>query len=292
MKEAPMGRAQIKKELIHVNAGRNEPPRYAEAIYYEREDKQVICFSTQLSCSVGCAFCASPGPEKTVNLTAGEILAQINYFGADINMGKVTLLSVMGEGEPLLNYSNVMKALKLAVKHEAFQGVGGVKIALSTSGAAPAKIKQLAKHNRFYTKYDEAPVPFKLQVSLHFAGIEKRVKYMKNAASLRGLQEALSCYTRDKGAHAAPVELNIALIDGVNDSLYDAVLVVANFPEYHIKVSKYNMIERAEFKPATDQKTAAFVAHLDMVGMSVEYHETDGSGIGGACGQTRGMRKS
>jgi 23S rRNA (adenine2503-C2)-methyltransferase len=269
----PMGQATVQKDLIELPSG-----NFAEAIYFDRPEKQVICFSTQLFCAVGCAFCASPGKEKTINLTTGEMLLQIGtmmrrYGRSD----KVILFSFMGEGEPLLNYKNVLPLL-----HKLPEAYPNCRISLSTSGVAPDKIIALAN--------EEFAVPFKLQISVHVCDEETRNWFMPHAKSIPAIKDALLKY--HTLCPERSVELNFALIKGVNDSLVDAVNIVNEFPQEYIKISKFNPLIKSDFESPSDEHIQDFVDYLIDRGLTVEYHQTDGSGVGAACGQTRGMKKS
>jgi 23S rRNA (adenine2503-C2)-methyltransferase len=99
----PLGEATVIKDLIELSSGHK-----AEAIYYNRPDKQVICLSTQLSCAVGCVFCASPDGNKTVNLSMLDMLEQIAEMDFYAEDDKIMLFSFMGEGEPMQNYASLI----------------------------------------------------------------------------------------------------------------------------------------------------------------------------------------
>lgn len=268
MELIPMGKAPVNKELIEVSSG-----RFAEVIYFNRPEKQVICFSTQLNCAVGCDFCASPGTGPTINLSADEMLAQVHHMLKQADPNKLMLFSIMGEGEPLLNYKNVME-----VMHELPSLHKECKISLSTSGAAPDKIKRLAE-----VEFD---VPFKLQVSIHAIG-PGRKKLMPQAKSINEIKYAIEYYHHKKPD--APVELNFTLLKGVNDSYRDAKMICDYFREEYIKISKFNTVIDSHHKSSDDSTIDAFVQYLRDRGLTVEYHQTDGSDVSAACGQTRGM---
>ena len=270
MEAIEMGRATVQKDLIALPSGNS-----AEAIYFSRPEKQVVCMSSQLNCVVGCAFCASPGPDKTTNLTTDEILYQIDEMMKYSETDNIILFSFMGEGEPLLNYKNVIAAIYALPKK-----YSNCKISLSTSGAAPDKIMDLANEN--------FGVPFKLQVSLHSLDPETRNWFMPLAKDIDTIKKTIDFYHANNDG---PVELNFALLEGVNDSLDDAKRIIKMFPNEHIKISQFNPIERNQFESANPETIAKFVKELEDASVSVEYHATDGSGIGAACGQTRGMRK-
>ena len=276
MDQIPMGEAQVQKDLIEVFNG-----NHAEAIYFNRPEKQVVCFSTQLNCAVGCAFCASPDAEKTtVNLTTGEMLNQIysmmSRHSTDAEDGKVVLFSFMGEGEPLLNYKNVLGTMRHLEQH------GNCRISVSTSGVATDRIVDLAR--------EKFSVPFKLQVSIHSMDPDVREWLIPLAKPIDDIAQAIHEYHMITEFEDRPVELNFALLKGVNDSIADAEEIADTFPNEHIKISQFNPIIRSKLESASDADIGAFVMHLRERGVSVEYHMTDGSNIGAACGQTRGMR--
>ena len=269
MEQIPMGEAPVQKDLIQVSSG-----RMAEAIYFNRPEKRVICFSTQLNCAVGCVFCASPGPGRTINLTKDEILHQVAHMRAtydtELSYDKPMLFSVMGEGEPLLNYKNVIAAL-----HEISQTYDDAKFSLSTSGAAPERIKELA--------HEDFGAPFKLQVSIHSMYEDVRFRFTPLAKPISEIKKAIDYY---HAHNDGPVELNFALIQGVNDQIDDVEAIVDVFRNEYIKISRYNPIENDKFKASSNYEW--FVGQLRWYGLTVEYHATDGSKVGAACGQTRG----
>lgn len=268
----PMGEAPVHKDLIPVG---ND--KFAEAIFFNRPKKRVICFSTQLSCAVGCAFCASPGPEKTTNLTVQQMLQQIVVMMKRYSPPEPTnpiLFSFMGEGEPLLNYHNVLNLLHMLPDLYRDQTV---KLALSTSGPRTDKIEALAR--------EDFGVPFKLQVSIHSVNPEVRQWLIPQAKPLNQIRDAIDYYHR---YNSGPVELNVTLMKGVNDSTEDARQLAEWFGNRYIKVSQFNPVDNAPFLESSD-RYQEFVQELKAFGaMQVEYHATDGSKIGAACGQTRG----
>lgn len=269
MEQIPMGEAPVQKDLIAVGSN-----RMAEAIYFNRPEKRVICFSTQLNCAVGCVFCASPGPGRTINLSKDEILHQVAHMRAtydtELSYDKPMLFSVMGEGEPLLNYKNVIAAL-----HEISHTYDDAKFSLSTSGAAPDRIRELA--------HEDFGVPFKLQVSIHSMQEDVRSWFMPLVKPIPEIKEAIEYYHAHNNG---PVELNFTLIEGLNDSMVDVKAIIDVFSDEYIKVSRYNPIEKDQFKPSSNYEW--FVSQLRSAGLTVEYHATDGSKVGAACGQTRG----
>ena len=262
----PMGEAPVILSLIELT------DKKVEACYINRPEKQIVCFSTQLSCAVGCKFCASPGPEKTVNLTWREMIQQCHEMLVDMDPDKVILFSVMGEGEPLLNYYNVvgaMKRLPLLFPN--------CRLALSTSGAAPRRIVALA--NEPFT------VPFKLQVSMHSLDPIIRKELMPLAHSVEDVINAMQAYremTVDR-----PIEINIALMDGVNDRDEDLDLIKKHLDtSWYLKFGQFNEVPGLPYTGS--KRIQEFVDILRGEDYTVEHHASDGSKSGAACGQTRG----
>lgn len=255
----------------------------AEVIYFNRPDKQVICLSTQLSCAVGCKFCASPcSTEKTVNLQVEDMVNQVEYMMQNYvqDREKVILISFMGEGEPLLNFNNVVASM--GRMEDQYKDLN-IKFSLSTSGAAPDKLAALG--------LIPFTVPFKLQVSMHTLNPQIRRWFMPQVKSVMDVKNALNVYHNLKPD--APVDLNYVLIDRLNDTNDDLYYITSMFPDEHIKISKYNSVgDRDVFESPSEEHTKWFVDRLRQAGMSVEYHETDGSSIGAACGQTKGRNEN
>lgn len=252
-----MGKAPVDKVLVKLPSG-----NLAESIYFERPEKQVICVSSQLSCAVGCTFCASPSEKsKTVNLSTEDIIHQVNQMGGHTN--KVMLYSFMGEGEPFLNYDNVIGAMRVLEKRP------NCKISVSTAGY---KIRKFA--------LEKFSVPVKLQVSIHSCNEETRKKIIPASKSIHEIRDDIEYFHSHSDA---PVELNFTLMDGINDSDEDMLLIKNMFPNEHIKISKFNNIN------STIKGSKRICKCLDILdGMDVEYHETDGATKFAACGQTRG----
>lgn len=267
----PMGEAPVQKVLIDLGE------RKAEAIYFNRPEKQVVCFSTQLSCSVGCTFCASPGPEKTVNLTYKEMLQQCHEMLKDnLIKDKIILFSVMGEGEPLLNYNNVVKTMHCLPMY-----YPNCRLALSTSGAAPKRIIDLA------SEYFD--VPFKLQVSMHTLDAKTRKVMMPLAHSVEEIIDAMEIYRKHRKEN--PIEINFTLMNGVNDRDEDLELIKKYLDtSWYLKFGQFNKVPGIAF--TASRKTKAFTDSLRADGYTVEYHASDGSKTASACGQTRGENET
>jgi len=276
-KQIPMGQATVIKNLIELPSNNK-----AEAIYFDRPEKQVICISCQTSCAVGCIFCASPDGNTTVNLTEADMLFQIDHMSANItNFDKITLVSFMGEGEPMQNFSNVWNTIMHTWKIYSTP----IKYSISTSGAKPQNIKRLGDN---YAEWKDV-FDLKLQLSLHASNDMDREKLVPNSKPIATLMEALDYY-KDV-TNNSPIDVNYVLIDGVNDSIANAqelIGIVGN--NYHVKVSKYNKVPWLDFKESSH--TDEFLAVLKEAGISYEFHMTDGEKNQAACGQTRAIKDS
>ena len=267
-----MGQAAVIKDLITLSSGHK-----AEAIYFNRPDKQVICLSTQLSCAVGCVFCASPDGNKTVNLSTADMIEQIEQMEQYAEDGKLMLYSFMGEGEPLQNFSSLCDTIDWLNEGRSIYPYP-FKVAISTSGVKPKNIRKLAdylvKHSGIVTK---------LQLSLHAPTDAGRKKIMPVSKPLTDVMDAMEYYrTTTKG----PIDINYVLIKGVNDSVDDAHELTDLCQNFHVKISKYNDVPWLDFEESDNKD--AFLAVLDDTGLSYEYHMTDGEKNNAACGQTRG----
>jgi 23S rRNA (adenine2503-C2)-methyltransferase len=264
----PMGQAPVLKRLVDISSAK------VEAIYLNRPEKQVVCFTTQLNCPVGCKFCASPSPEAAMNLTTQNMVQQCTEILEENAVpGKVILFSVMGEGEPLLNYHNVVAAM-----HQLPALYPNCRLALSTSGAAPKRIVDLSE--------EDFSVPFKLQVSMHILDAEKRKRIMPLVKTPREVIDAMEVYRANKPD--GPIELNFTLMDGINDTYNDIEDIKAHLDTgWYIKLGRYNEIPTAPFSGS--KRVEWFANELRANGYTVEVHASDGSKDGAACGQTSGL---
>lgn len=273
-KPIPMGQAAVIKELIDVPSGHQ-----AEAIYYNRPDKQVICLSSQLSCAVGCVFCASPDDNKTVNLTSDDMIAQIDAMAEHANSDTVMLYSFMGEGEPMQNYANLVDTIDHLIK----TSKSPFRVAVSTSGIKPAAIVKFA---HYVASVADEEVTIKLQLSLHAPTDGGRKRIMPLTKPLADVMGAMNEYRRITNGE---IDINYTLIKDLNDTIDDAQALVELCKAYHVKISKYNNVPWLDWTESDN--TEAFLAVLETLGLSHEFHMTDGEKDNAACGQTRGRDK-
>jgi 23S rRNA (adenine2503-C2)-methyltransferase len=217
----------------------------------------------------------SAGRRFRRSLSAKELVEQCENIVTDRKLllaKKPILFSCMGEGEPLLNYKNVVAALKkLAKDHPR------VRLALSTSGIVPRAIRALA-HEQF-------TVPFKLQISLHAPDDRLRRAIMPRSAPIKDVVAAAKYY---KKISDRSVEWNYVLLAGVNDSQKCAQKLAALLGAgEHIKLNAFNGYSDAAFSGSRMAKISAFMRTVKNSGCSVEYYRTNGTDIAAACGQLK-----
>jgi 23S rRNA (adenine2503-C2)-methyltransferase len=172
----------------------------------------------------------------------------------------------MGEGEPFLNFGNVVDVLKqLGTQHP------NSKLAMSTSGVKVGLLKQLA--------FEEFPVPFKLQISVHSTYNHVRSEIMPHAAPLNNVCSFLPEYINS----GKDLEFNYVLLDGINDSEREAERLAEIANGITIKLNMLNPTPNSPYQFSTNFKS--FCEALDKAGANYEFYKTNGSDINAACGQ-------
>lgn len=237
-----------------------------------------LCVSTQVGCRINCAFCASGIGGLVRNLTAGEILGQIVAVNRDeggtLEKRAVTNVVLMGSGEPLDNYDNVTKFLRLLGDADGIN-ISERNVSLSSSGLAP-KIKQLADDGFTVT----------MTLSLHAPTDEIRLKMMPvtKAYGIKEDIDALHYYFEKTGRR---VILEYAMVKGVNDSDECAVKLAAlvrGFP-CHVNLIRLNKVKEKNL--SCSDNCDRFLKKLESLGVSATLRRSMGSDIEGACGQLR-----
>jgi len=244
-------------------------------LFGERSDRFTLCLSTQVGCAYGCKFCASGLEGWKRNLTAGEIVAQI-IETERATKTRINNLVFMGMGEPLANYANLMQALAL-INAPWGLGIGARHITVSTSGLAP-QIRELAGQ----------PLQIRLALSLHGATDEVRLRIMpvNRKYPLAELLDACAEYQEKK---RKMMTLEYILIEGVNDSLEQASLLVKHARRLHAKVNliPYNTVEGLDWRRPGDPAIDRFAAVLHAAKITATVRREKGHDIDAACGQLR-----
>ena len=239
-----------------------------------------ICISTQVGCRMGCEFCASTKDGLIRNLEPSEMVGQILTANKDIGAKEgerlITNVVLMGSGEPLDNYDNVIKFVELINHHKGFN-MGKRSISISTCGLVP-KIIELA----------DSDIGVTLSISLHAVSDEARKKIMPIAKvySLDELLKAAKYYADNTGRR---VVFEYALVSGVNDSLQDAekLFEITRDINCLINLIQLNPIEGGTLNRPSTSRADAFFAQLHKKGAQITRRRELGTDIGGACGQLK-----
>ena len=240
-----------------------------------QSDRHTVCVSTQVGCAYGCRFCASGLNGWKRNLTAAEIVDQVLQLQR-LTAQRVSNIVVMGMGEPLANYDNVLRALRILNAPWAL-GIGARKMTISTVGLAP-QIRRLAGE----------PLQIRLAVSLHGATDEVRNKIMpvNRKHPLKELIEACEYYHLTRGRM---LTFEFILIEGVNDSLEQAHKLAALAARLRAKVNliPYNPVEGLPWRRPDRARCKAFQHVLQQRGVTSTLRTEKGADINAACGQLR-----
>ncbi len=234
-----------------------------------------ICVSSQIGCKMGCKFCASTGINFVRNLTSGEIVEQIIRVEQDTGE-RVSNVVLMGIGEPLDNYKNVVNAIRL-INHPKGLNIGARHISISTSGLVP-KIYQLAEEN----------IQCTLSISLHATDNQKRSSMMpvNNTYPIEELLQACKDYTAKTNRR---ISFEYALAKDNNDNLEDAKQLVKLLKGMlcHVNLIPINKIENGKFDKSSNESIMKFRDYLNEHGIVATIRRELGSDIDAACGQLR-----
>ena len=249
-----------------------------EGVLMKYKYGNTLCVSSQVGCRMGCKFCASTLGGLVRNLSAGEILGQVLAVNA-LYKGKeryVTNVVLMGSGEPLDNFDNIVKFLQLVSDPQGLN-VSLRNISLSTCGIVP-NIRKLA----------DLQLPVNLTLSLHnpFNDERKSIMPVTNAYSVEEAVEACKYFFEKTGRR---VIIEYTLIDGQNDSYAHALKLASLLRgmSVHVNVIALNPVKETGLKATSETVLKRFLQHLDKLGISATRRRTMGQDIEGACGQLR-----
>lgn len=247
---------------------------HIESVLMEYSYGNTICVSTQVGCKMGCRFCASTIAGYKRDLTAGEILGQI-YTAQRESGRKISGVVLMGIGEPMDNYDNVVRFLKLLSCPQGF-GMSLRHVSVSTCGIVP-RIYELAELNLGIT----------LSISLHAPDNAERSAIMpvNDRWDINELMAACRNYFAKTGRR---ISFEYALIDGHNDTREDAKKLAALLSDFvcHVNIIPVNKIKERSF--TSDRKAAhRFQQYLNELGINATVRRTLGADIEAACGQLR-----
>ncbi|MDO5015661.1 MAG: 23S rRNA (adenine(2503)-C(2))-methyltransferase RlmN [Eubacteriales bacterium] len=247
-----------------------------EAVIMEQSYGHSLCLSSQVGCTMGCRFCASTGLAKARNLSRGELLGQFLLAEQLIAPAKITNLDLMGIGEPLDNYDEVLAFIRRLVDPD-HRNFSARKICLSTCGLVP-QIKRLAKEG----------LPLTLTISLHAPWQELRSEIMpiSRAYPLNELMEAANYYFEQTGRR---VSFEYALFAGVNDSpeAARALAQLLHGLNCHVNLIPANPVPGTDFQSVGREGAEKFLAILTHKGINATLRRSFGKDIQAACGQLR-----
>ncbi len=246
-----------------------------EAVLMRYEYGLSLCISSQVGCRMGCAFCASGIDGLVRNLTPAEMLDEVYVIENDVQE-RISHIVVMGTGEPLDNFHNLVRFLTL-ITDEKGRNLSARNITVSTCGLAP-KIRDLA----------DVQIPVTLALSLHASTDEKRKRIMPVAKSyaLKEIFEACAYYFEKTGRR---VSFEYALIAGVNDTEEDLreLTQIAKKNHAHINLIPVNPVAEKDTKRPEKKAVLSFRDKLTKNGVNVTLRRELGTDIDGACGQLR-----
>ena len=252
---------------------------YIESVLMKYEHGYTVCISTQVGCRMGCSFCASGIDGLFRNLTPSEMLAQIMKAQTDNNI-RVSNVVMMGMGEPLDNFDNSIKFLKL-VSCEDGMNIGLRHISLSTSGVVSG-INKLAEYN----------MPITLSISLHapFDDMRSGMMRVNKKWNIAQLLEACRKYQK---VTTRRISFEYALIDGLNDTneCADKLAKILKGIMCHVNLIPANPVKENSFQKPNLTKIHAFKERLIYNGINATVRRTLGADIDASCGQLRRKAK-
>lgn len=246
-----------------------------ETVVMHYKHGNTVCISSQVGCRQGCAFCASTIGGLIRNLEPSEMLDEVLYSERESG-SKISNIVLMGIGEPLDNFDNVVKFLKL-VNHPDGMNIGMRHISLSTCGITEN-----------FDKLADLNLQLTLSVSLHAPDDETRSKIMP-ANHGRGVDELMRSCKRYYEKTGRRISFEYIMIDGVNDTEYHARLLAgrAKGVGAHINLIPMNHVEESRFRPSTSGHIKAFIKILEDEGVNVTVRRKLGGDVDASCGQLR-----
>jgi 23S rRNA (adenine2503-C2)-methyltransferase len=254
-----------------------------EGVLIPTDNRSTACISSQVGCSLGCEFCATGKMGFKRNLTVGEIFHQVTEImklaHEQYNLS-LTNIVLMGMGEPLLNYDNVLSAIHHITSEDGL-GMSPQRITLSTVGLT-----------RMIRKLADDDVKFNLAISLHSANNKQRTEFMpvNRGNSLEDLRDALVYFNQKTGQR---ITFEYLLMDGINDSLQNAKEFAEYCKSFPVKINiiEYNSTRDKRFKKSPNESFDQFVTFLKSKNLVVNVRRSRGQDIDAACGQLAGKKK-
>lgn len=269
-KDCQISKDGTRKYLFSLSDG-----SLVESVWMDYSYGKSVCISSQVGCRMGCKFCASTLDGLSRNLTASEMLDQIYRITEDTGE-RVSHVVVMGTGEPMDNYDNLVRFIKILTSPEGYN-LSRRAITVSTCGICE-KIRNFADEDLGVT----------LAISLHAPEDAKRKEIMPiaNKYSIAELMDAAEYYFEKTGRR---VTFEYALAKGVNDTAQDATLLagLASRVRAHVNLIPVNPVTERGYDPTPGKEVIVFKNKLEKQGINVTIRRELGQDIDGACGQLR-----
>ncbi|MBD3636539.1 MAG: 23S rRNA (adenine(2503)-C(2))-methyltransferase RlmN [Crocinitomicaceae bacterium] len=255
-----------------------------EGVLIPTSSRVTACISSQVGCSLACKFCATGRLKLMRNLSPGEIYDQVkllNDLAESEYDQRLSNIVLMGMGEPLLNYKNMLGGIEMITSEKGL-GISPKRITVSTAGIA-----------KMIKKLGDDEVKFNLALSLHAANDVKRTEIMEinDSNNLTVLAEALR-YFYDKTK--SRVTFEYIIFKDFNDSLEDARELAEFCKNVPVKINiiEYNPIDQGEFEQADPEKVDRFANFLESLNLVVNVRRSRGKDIDAACGQLANKNKA
>ncbi len=265
---------KTRKYLIKLSDG-----NIIESVYMEYSSHNTLCISSQVGCKMGCTFCASTKQKFERNLEVSELLNQIYLVQRDIGK-RISNIVLMGIGEPLDNYDNIIKFIKI-LSHKKGYNISLRNITLSTCGIVP-RILDLANED----------LPINITISLHNAFDEERRKIMPigNKYTVGEIVDSTRYYFNKTGRR---ISFEYTLIENENDSYYHAKEIknVLRGLNCHVNLIPLNKIKEFDKNSSSKNSINKFKDSLEKLGINTTVRTSLGQDIDGACGQLRAAHK-
>jgi 23S rRNA (adenine2503-C2)-methyltransferase len=246
-----------------------------ESVYLPYADRVSVCLSSQVGCAAGCAFCATAQGGLARNMTAGEIVGQVLTLAEDNPSRRISHAVFMGMGEPLLNYDNVIRSVRLLMREV---GMSPRHLTISTVGVAPG-IRKLADED----------LPVTLALSLHAPDDQTREKLIPTAKKwkIAEILDACRAYYEKTGRNLTFEYLMIADINDRPEQARELAALLRGLPG-NVNLIPFNYVETEEgFRRPQPERVTAFRAELERAGRVATQRMERGHAISAACGQLR-----
>ena len=252
-----------------------------ETVFIPESERGTLCVSSQVGCALNCRFCATAQQGFNRNLTAAEIIGQL-WLATGLLEGSanqpITNIVMMGMGEPLLNFENVVSAMQIMLEDNAY-GLARRRVTLSTAGMVPG-IQRLKKI-----------CPVSLAVSLHAPNdaLRDEIVPLNKTYPIASLLDACRDYV--EVSPKANITFEYVMLDGINDAPYLAkqlVKILAGIPS-KVNLIPFNSFPGASYRCSTPKAIDAFREILMDAGLMTMTRKTRGDDIDAACGQLAGQ---